>query len=95
MMGFVIGIAIAFFVAPAVFGIMWALKLPEGAGQVILNGLLVLYGALVLLFVVRGVLALMQGEADEARRRWAGAIVMATLAAVAWVSMGALEAAWP
>jgi hypothetical protein len=94
VIGFFIGIVIAFFVAPLVFGTVYLFKLPESAAQTILNGLMAAYGAVVLLVALRGVLALMRGDAGTARRHWALAIVLATLAAVFWFSNGALQAAW-
>jgi len=92
--GFFLGIAVAFFVAPLVFGALYVFNLPQSAGQTILNGLMAAYGAGVLLVVGLGVLALMRGEAGAARRHWAIAIVLATLAAVFYLSSGALQAAW-
>jgi hypothetical protein len=92
--GFFIGIALAFFVAPIVFGAIYLFKLPDSAAQMILTGLMIAYGVAVFLVAARSVLALTRADAGAARRHCAIAIIMATIAGVFWLSNGALQAAW-
>ena len=94
VIGFFTGIAMAFFVAPVMFGTIYLFKLPESAGQAILNGFAVAYGVVVLLIALWGLLAWMRGDAALACGRWARAIVMAASVAVFYLSAQAVAAAF-
>jgi hypothetical protein len=73
---------------------MYLFKLPDSAGQTILNGLMIAYAGVVLLAALRAGLTFMRGDPTAARRQLALAIVLATIAAVFYFSNGALQQAW-
>ena len=91
ILGFFVGITIAFFVAPLIF----LLHVPETMIPTIGWTLLGVYGALILFLLLRGVLIWLRGDHAEARLVWFWAISLAAIAMTLKLSSDSLVAAWP
>lgn len=97
LIGFICGIAVAFFLAPTTFLLQGALNwagLPSSP-TAILCALAALYGLGVLVALNRARLHKAAGHADGARTEAARGLFLAALPLVAWLSSQALTRAWP
>ena len=97
MIGFYFGIAIAFFVAPATFGLE-ALASEFGIDfdkAVIIKGLMALYGIYVLVTFWMAWRSYAREDMDAARKHAARGVILVSLAVGAWLSSQALIRAWP
>jgi hypothetical protein len=97
LIGFICGIAVAFFLAPATFLLQGALNwagLPMSPTP-IFYALAALYGLGVLVVLNRARLHRAAGHPDGARAETARGLFLAVLPLVAWLSGQALTLAWP
>lgn len=97
MIGFLFGIAVAFFIAPLTFlleAVARAVGLSLTAHQ-IAYGLAALYGSVVLLAIRETYRAGARGDAAVVRLMALRALVLVVLPLMAWLSSRALLRAWP